>query len=84
MEKITDILSATVITETGKHLGRVLELRSQGEPEHGSSTDDREITELICGRRGLLELVGLRKAVVKQVPWHAVKRIDGRTIVVAD
>jgi sporulation protein YlmC with PRC-barrel domain len=84
MEKVSELLRANVVTASGKYCGRVIEVRSAGEPEHGASNNDRQITELVCGRQGLLESMGLRRAIVRVVPWQSVKRIEHATIVVDD
>lgn len=84
MEKITEILLSDVLTESGQHLGRVFELRCHGEPEHGASNSKREVSELICGKTGLLELFGLKRTDVKRVPWEFVKRIETNTVVIDD
>jgi hypothetical protein len=82
MEKITDILWSRVFNEEGEFLGRVFDLRSQGEPEHGSSTEQRVVTELLFGTTSLWEGLGLRKTVVQRVAWEFVKTFDYKTLVV--
>ena len=82
MEKITEILLAKVVSEDGEPLGRVADLRSNGEPEHGESNKTRVITELLYGKSGWLELVGLRKATLHSVPWKSVKKIEPDKIVI--
>ena len=82
MEKITDIIAARVFSEDGKCLGRVFELRSPGEPEHGEPSATRVVGELLYARRGLLELLGLRKTKVLSVEWKSVKKFDRKGIVI--
>ena len=82
MEKVTHVLGTQVISENGERLGRVFDLRSEGEPEHGAPANDRVITELLYETQGILERLGLKKRVAKSIPWQAVKRIEGKTIVV--
>src|SRR5215210_1691618 len=82
MEKITQLLFCEVVSQDGECLGRVFDIRCQGEPEHGFANQDRIVSELLYGTRGLLELVGLRKTSVQSVAWRSVQRIeDGKIIV---
>jgi hypothetical protein len=82
MEKITDILWARVFSEDGEYLGRVFDLRSQGEPEHGSSTEERIVTEMLYGMTSLWQGLGLRKTVVRRISWKFVKTVDYKKLVV--
>jgi hypothetical protein len=83
MEKISEILWTKVFNEEGMYLGRVLDLRSAGDPEHGLPNNDRRVTELIYGRNGVLQFLGLRHAEVKIVPWASVKTFSRGRIVIA-
>jgi len=82
MEKITKLLSVKVVTEEGEYLGRVVDVRSEGDPEHGIQNKDRKITELLYGAKGLLQAIGLMRTEVKILPWKAVTRIGRGRIVV--
>jgi sporulation protein YlmC with PRC-barrel domain len=82
MEKITDILWSRVFNEDGEYLGRVFDLRSHGEPEHGSSTEQRVVTEVLYGTTSLWKGLGLRKTEVQRVAWEFVKTVDHKTLVV--
>jgi len=82
MEKITDILAARVFSEDGEYLGRVFELRSPGEPEHGETNATRIVGELLYSRRGWLELLRLRKTEVRSVEWESVKKVDHNGILI--
>jgi hypothetical protein len=82
MEKITELLSARVVNEEGKQLGRVIDLRSAGDPEHGLRHKDRKITEVLYGTKGILQILGLRQAETKLLPWKAVKKFSRGRIVV--
>jgi hypothetical protein len=82
MEKITDILMARVFSEDGEYLGRVFDVRSPGEPEHGEPNTTRVVGELLYARRGLLELLGLRKTKVRTAAWKSVKKLDRKGIVI--
>jgi len=83
MEKVTEILLANVVSESGKRLGRVVDLRCPGEPEHGDSKKERVVGELLYAKSGFLELIGLRKPNIKRAPWQSVKRIESDTIVIS-
>jgi hypothetical protein len=82
MEKITQLLFCEVVSPEGEPLGRVFDVRCAGEPEHGRSHEERAASELIYGKRGLLEVLGFRKASGKSVAWKAVKSIEKGKIVV--
>ena len=82
MEKITQLLFCEVVSQDGEHLGRVFDIRSYGEPEHGIVNQERTVRELLYGTRGLLELIGLRTTSLQSVAWQSVRRIeDGKIIV---
>ena len=72
MEKITDILLAEVVDEDGRNYGRVFELRSQGDPEHGKVSKARKITELLCGNYGILQEIGFKPSNVSTIQWDEV------------
>ena len=82
MEKITQFLSVKVESETGEYLGRVIDVRSDGDPDHGLVNKDRRITEILYGTTGFLEVIGLRRAEIKLLPWTAVKKFGRRRVVV--
>jgi sporulation protein YlmC with PRC-barrel domain len=66
-----------VVTESGKPLGRLHDLR--GEMTSRTLT----VTGLVCGRRGLLEHLGIVTH-SPPIPWKDVVRIEGKRIVVRD
>lgn len=83
--RLTDLIDCQCVTEDGRVLGRVFELRAR---RHGSRL---EIEDLLLGRHALAERYGAgrhrpqcrrRGDVVHEVPWADVVRIDGRRIVV--
>jgi hypothetical protein len=82
MEKITDILLAEVEDENGRKYGRVFELRSDGDPEHGITTDVREITSLLCGTSGWLEELGFRPRSVSTIQWSEVVDVKKKKIII--
>jgi sporulation protein YlmC with PRC-barrel domain len=84
MEKITELLFCEVVSLNGKRLGRVFDIRCHGEPEHGIANQDRTVSELLYGKRGLLELIGLRTTSLQSVAWKSVQRIEDGKIVVGE
>ena len=71
-----------VETEGGRFLGHVFDLRSKGEPEYGEPHDERVVNEIVYGRLGLFERLGLTQAEPQTFSWKAVKAIrDGKLIV---
>lgn len=83
MEKITDILFCEVESDDGRRLGRLFDVRCAGEPEHGLTNEDRPITELVYGGRGLLEMLGFKQTDLKTMPWSSVKEIKPGKIIIA-
>ena len=68
-----------LVAEDGRRLGRLFDLGCRWQPgdEHSA------IDELVYGRTGLLERVGLVHERPPSVPWSAVRRIEPRAIVVS-
>ncbi|HZS08729.1 MAG TPA: hypothetical protein VFD58_28095 [Blastocatellia bacterium] len=81
--KLTELLTMKVVTAEGKHLGRVVDLRCEGEPEHGESRPERVVSELIYGEAGWLEQLGFRAVRERGVAWSSVIAIEDRKIIVA-
>jgi sporulation protein YlmC with PRC-barrel domain len=80
--RASDFQNMRVETEGGRFLGHVFDLRCAGEPEYGAPHDVRVVTELVCGKTGLFERLGLTQAEPTTVSWKAVKAIrDGKIIV---
>jgi sporulation protein YlmC with PRC-barrel domain len=77
----SSLVGRVVETESGRQIGHCRDMRAElgrGNPR---------ITELVVGRRGLLEHFGIgtpRGQAPDAVPWEAVVRIDGARIVVRD
>jgi hypothetical protein len=82
IKKITEILFAQVETENGEKLGHVFELRSKGEPEHGITNKERQISEILYGTTGFWESLGIKEPQLKSIPWSAVRRVGGGKIIV--
>ncbi|HEX6707122.1 MAG TPA: hypothetical protein VF169_20360 [Albitalea sp.] len=69
-----------VQTRDGRFLGHVFDLRCDWQP---GQRNPPLIGEIIFGRRGLLERVGLRHVRPDSLPWSAVESVQGGVIVVA-
>ncbi|HYY97832.1 MAG TPA: hypothetical protein VE642_04530 [Pyrinomonadaceae bacterium] len=82
--KLSEFQYAEVVREDGTFLGHVFDLRSQGEPEHGVTHEARVVGELVYGRMGLLDRLGLDEADATTLPWSAVKEIRDGVIVVSN
>jgi len=82
MEKISDILLTEVEDQNGKKYGRVFELRSDGDPEHGIISKNRRIDSLLCGRSGWLQELGFRSTNVSTVQWDEVVEIKKNKIII--
>ena len=82
MEKITELLSAEVVNASGKRLGFVVDLRSEGEPEHGVTNKSRRITEIVYTSRRVLWFFGSQSADLNIVPWTSVKKYSRKRIVI--
>jgi sporulation protein YlmC with PRC-barrel domain len=83
--KLSDLLGASVRTQSGERLGHVHDLRAE------LTASSVRITGLVVGRLGLLERLGLgapesqdRIRSHDMVPWSAVVRADRRGVVVRD
>lgn len=80
--KLSEFCKLEVFGTNGQHFGRVVELRCAGEPEHGDTRSERIVTELIFGKMGWLERVGLRAIDERKVPWRLVRTIkDGKIFI---
>ena len=82
MEKISDILLAEVEDESRRKYGRVFELRSNGDPEHGISSKSRPITSLLCGSSGWLQEMGFRPGNISTIQWGEIVEIRNKKIII--
>jgi sporulation protein YlmC with PRC-barrel domain len=67
-------------SDAGHFLGHVFDLRCRWRPGDRQSPLD----EIIFGRLGLLERIGVSEGRPDSVPWSAVKAVRDGVIVVAD
>jgi sporulation protein YlmC with PRC-barrel domain len=77
MRTLSSLQHRKVVTESGRSLGRLYDLRGEVTPR------TLTVTGLVAGKRGLLEHLGVVKR-LKCIPWEDVVRIDGKRIVVRD
>jgi hypothetical protein len=82
MEKITDILFSHVEDEDGRSYGRVFELRSEGDPEHGEVSKGRSIDTLLCGKIGFLQEFGFDARDITVFDWDSIIDIKKGKIIV--
>jgi hypothetical protein len=82
MKRATEIQFLKIVTKDGRTLGHVFDLRSRGVPEHGVRHEDRVIDELVYGKMGLRERLGLKRVEVKTLAWASVIEIKKGKIVV--
>jgi len=78
--KLSEVLGMEVVGASGAHRGRLIDLRSSGEAERGESRTARLITEIVIGRIGWLERMGLRTVNEEIIPWAEVATVGTRRI----
>ena len=86
--RLSQLLHRKVVTESGRHLGHVHDLRAE---QRG---DRLIVTTVLIGRRAYLEHFGLGVSAGRQgtklrtsarsVPWESVVRLSSGTLVVRD
>jgi hypothetical protein len=82
MKRATELQFLKIVTKDGHTLGHVFDLRSRGLPEYGVRHEGRVIDELVYGKMGFLERLGLRRVKVKSLAWASVIEIKKGKIVV--
>lgn len=78
--RLCELQDLKVFDADGRPLGRVFEFRSPGRAESEPVTAAREVRSLLCGRRGLLERLGLKQPSPLRVPWSAVASFDAHAL----
>jgi sporulation protein YlmC with PRC-barrel domain len=79
MRTLSSLLHRSVVTESGRSLGRCHDLRGE------LTATKLRVTGLCVGRGGWLEHLGIRGHDAHQtIPWSAVVRIEGKRIVIRD
>ena len=82
MMKLTGFELMEVVTEDGKRLGRVFDLRAHGRPNGRFHQEAAQVDALVYGTLGLLERLGIRKAAGHTIGWDRVVDMKDRRIVV--
>ena len=80
MIRLSELTGRRVVDGKGHAQGRVVDLRSPGEPETHPRGKPRHVEALLYGRRGLLERLGWVEPKSEEVPWQDVDVLDARTI----
>jgi sporulation protein YlmC with PRC-barrel domain len=76
VRQLCSLMHRKVVTESGRSLGRIWDLRAERTPRALT------VTGLVVGRRGMLEHYGVVKRTTPPVPWSDVVRIEGKRIIV--
>jgi hypothetical protein len=91
--RLTDILGAKLVTESGQELGHVLDVRVKRDPRGSPERADHKwrLDALLYGERGLIARFGLfaaRERVSRgshdELPWNDVVAIRSGEITVRD
>ena len=78
--KLTDFELLEVVSEDGKRLGHVFDLRAHGRPT--AETTMGPVDQVVYGGLGLFERLGVRRASGRTLHWDQVVAIrDGKLIV---
>ena len=67
-------------TRSGRHLGHLFDLRCSWQPGHPQAVID----EIVFGRIGLMERLGLKVRKPDSVPWSAVLEVRNGVLIVDD
>lgn len=76
--RLSELLSHQVVDQNGKKLGHVFEVM-------GKTIDNDQkilVTEIVFGRKGFLEKLGLLHPKSNKVSWQKVKKVQSGQIVV--
>jgi hypothetical protein len=76
---LSELDARHLVAEDGRALGRLFDLGCRWQP----GDPHTPIEELVYGRIGLLERVGMVHEKPPSVPWSAVRRIEHEAIVVS-
>jgi sporulation protein YlmC with PRC-barrel domain len=77
LRTLSSLVRREVVTESGRSLGRVYDLRGEVTPRK------LEVNGLVAGKRGFLEHLGVVER-LECIPWDDVVRIERKRIVVRD
>jgi sporulation protein YlmC with PRC-barrel domain len=76
MRTLSSLKHRKVVTESGRSLGHLWDVRAEQTPR------TLTVTGLVVGRRGMLEHYGVVARKTPPVPWSDVVRIEGKRIIV--
>jgi hypothetical protein len=91
--RLTDLLGATLVTESGERLGHVFDVRVKRDPRSSPERADQKwkLDALLYGQRGLIARFGLfsaRERVSRgrheELPWAEVVAIAAGKVTVRD
>jgi sporulation protein YlmC with PRC-barrel domain len=91
--KLTDLLGAELVTESGEQLGHVFDIRVKRDPRSSGERADQKwrVDALLYGEKGLAERFGLfaaRQRVARgkhdELPWRDVVAITEGEVTVRD
>lgn len=78
--KLSEVLDMEVVGASGRYRGHVIDLRCAGEAPRGEAETSRVVTEIIFGRVGWLERMGLRAIREEALPWAEVATVGTRRV----
>jgi hypothetical protein len=78
--KLTDFEMLQVVSEDGKRLGHLFDLRAHGRPT--AETTMGPVDQVVYGTRGLLERLGVRAVSGRTLGWDQVVAIRDRKVIV--
>ena len=79
--RLTNFPGSAVVTEDGRELGHVIDLRAQ-KPRRMRRGDTEDIASIVYGHHGWLERIGVRAAEQRTISWSQVVRVNADRIVV--
>jgi sporulation protein YlmC with PRC-barrel domain len=91
--RLSQLLRSAVVTEDGRELGHVFDVRVARRPGSSAERADQQwrIVGLLVGERGLRERLGMKKGRAATprlehdlVPWDSVLRLEAGTVTVAE
>lgn len=79
--RLAALLGYAVVTEDGRALGHVIDLRART-PQKAQRAAVEDIATVVYGHLGWLERVGLRATEEHTIAWSDIVRIDYKCVVV--
>ena len=78
--KLHEVVGLEVLSRLGDRLGRVVDFRCASEPEHGEGRPHCVVTEVVFGKAGWLERMGVRAVLEETVPWAEIETFGTQRI----